>query len=160
MVEADPPPDFAAQGGCVLVKPPEERDEPGQAGETVVLWYLAIPRYPQLCSPWSRGWRYPSGRRSPHQKHIIMHIWRNEPSGVGRMGATIRSTGLGPQEPRPGGWTWGQESRASAKSSHSKWWASWRPTFRTQRGSRSRVYTTLEPPRARMVRYLTSPWTS
>ena len=41
MVEADPPLDFAAEGGGVLVKPPEERDEPGLAGETIV-----FPRAP------------------------------------------------------------------------------------------------------------------
>ena len=50
MVEADPPLDFAAQGGRVLVKPPEERDEPGHAGETVVLSGAPVGHV-QACQP-------------------------------------------------------------------------------------------------------------
>ena len=58
----------------------------GGRGSQVVLGHS---RNPQFCSHWSRGWRYPSGRRSPHQKHIIMHIWRNEPSCKKRIGSNI-----------------------------------------------------------------------
>ena len=122
-------------------KQPRSRQWPGQSA----LWCPSWP-HPNLSTggtwpfpgtpsyaPLGRGdgGTPPEGEVHTRSTSGGMHIWRNEPSGVGRMGATIRSTAKARRSwagsPGTSTWrvnlrqTWGQESKASAKSSHSKW---------------------------------------